>query len=121
MIKVVNIEGFTNYTCSELGVVKNTVTGNTMKTLSNKHGYKRVTLCQDGIRKHLYVHRIVAFTFLECPGEDYEVHHKDNNRQNNVASNLEWVTHAENMAHVHSKEELGDFAINEDINNDLPF
>jgi hypothetical protein len=48
------------------------------------------------------VNRLVAEAFIPKPtdkGEEFlEVHHKDNNKLNNRANNLEWVTHKENMS-----------------------
>jgi hypothetical protein len=48
----------------------------------------------------LSIHRLVALAF--CPkseGKDV-VNHKDGNRDNNRADNLEWVTQAENVQHA---------------------
>lgn len=45
------------------------------------------------------IHQLVAETFLEHePG--CEVNHIDGNRYNNDVSNLEWVSHQENMKHA---------------------
>ena len=53
------------------------------------NGYKRITIK----KKHYKVHRLVALYFLENdnPTEKKEVHHKDYNRVNNKAVNLEWI------------------------------
>ncbi len=51
-----------------------------------------------GIRE--FIHRLVANTFVENPEGKTEVNHKDGNRENNCADNLEWVTRAENMKHA---------------------
>jgi hypothetical protein len=47
------------------------------------------------------VHRLVAEYFVDKPDttEYLEVNHKDLNKQNNVSSNLEWVTRAYNIQH----------------------
>jgi len=47
------------------------------------------------------VHGLVAKHFLKKPrgARKYEIGHLDNNKQNNAASNLCWMTHEENMAH----------------------
>ena len=49
------------------------------------------------------VHRIVAECFCEKPAGDLEleVNHKDGNKLNNHFSNLEWVTHLENVRHAY--------------------
>ena len=48
--------------------------------------------------KTYYVHRLVAFAFLQ--GEiDLEVNHKDGRKSNNNLSNLELLTPSENMLH----------------------
>lgn len=52
-----------------------------------------------GEKKHINAQRIVAGLFLKrVPGKNY-VNHKDGNRLNNDVSNLEWVSHSENIKH----------------------
>ena len=74
---------------------------------------KRVSqgcLCSSGYyRTALYgkpvpVHRLVALAFLGPPADrsQTQVNHKDLDKGNNAASNLEWVTAAENRAHFHA-------------------
>ena len=49
--------------------------------------------------KNVRVHRLVAAAFIDNPQNKPLVNHKDSNRLNNRVSNLEWVTHTENMRH----------------------
>ena len=54
------------------------------------NGYLIVGLCKEGNRKHRFVHRLVAQTFIENPDNLPEVNHIDEDKTNNVVSNLEW-------------------------------
>ena len=62
-------------------------------------GYPTVSLSRDGKVKKLYVHRLVASAFLPMIRGKREVNHLDVNPQNNLLSNLEWVTPSENVTH----------------------
>ena len=71
-----------------------------LKTGTYKSGYLYVVLYKNNKRKHFSIHRLVAEAFLEIPeelkqyiGTAYlQVNHKDENKQNNNVSNLEWCT-----------------------------
>ena len=57
-----------------------------------KDGYYYVQLCENGKRKRVSVHRLVAETFIDNPCNFPMVNHKDENRENNKVNNLEWCT-----------------------------
>ena len=57
-----------------------------------KTGYLHVVLCKDGKTKAFTVHRLVAEAFLPNPHNYPCVNHKDENKQNNNVSNLEWCS-----------------------------
>ena len=65
-------------------------------------GYLRVSLYDGGKQRKFYVHRLVAFSFLDEPSnkDRNEINHKDGNKKNNHFSNLEWVTSKENIDHA---------------------
>ena len=68
-----------------------------MKTRLVK-GYVKVTFKVDGVPHDYYIHRLVMENF--CPIEnmnEMEVNHKDENKENNNITNLEWCTHYENL------------------------
>ena len=65
-------------------------------------GYPQVKLSKDNKDKNISVHILVAEAFIpkRNDGQIYEVNHKDTNRANNNADNLEWVTHADNIKYA---------------------
>ena len=65
----------------------------------SKAGYARVVLCNDGTKRNIPVHRIVAEAFIPNPENKPQVNHKDGNKLNNDVSNLEWCTASENVQH----------------------
>lgn len=74
--------------------------GKVMSTYINDNGYEIVSLCFGSHRKKVRVHILVAEAFLEPrPSSLHEVNHKDFNRSNNAAQNLEWATRSENLGH----------------------
>lgn len=90
-------EGY--YQISNLGQVKNIRSNTILVGDVNSIGYRRVTLYAP-IKKRFFVHRLVALHFCEGYQEDYVVNHIDGNKQNNTATNLEWVTRSQNDIHA---------------------
>lgn len=64
-------------------------------------GYSQIVLSKNGIRKTFRLHVLVAKLFVENPFKKTYVNHIDGNKKNNKASNLEWVTAKENIAHAY--------------------
>ena len=71
-----------------------------------KGGYKMVDLHFCGVRKRMYVHRLVAQAFIPNPNNLPQVNHKDENKLNNCVSNLEWCTHAYNQRYGTKNERM---------------
>lgn len=65
-------------------------------------GYPAVTYNENGKQIHKTVHRLVGKAFLKRKEGANEINHKDGNKENNHASNLEWVTRQENTVHAYS-------------------
>lgn len=71
--------------------------GHFLKWKFNEQGYPRVTIRKDGKERYFFVHRLVAKAFVTGYAEGLLVNHKDENRANPNAENLEWVTAQENI------------------------
>ena len=102
---VVGYEG--RYQVSSTGRVKSlkrkdclgrTIRERMLKACDNGRGYLYISL-SDGTGEHKrhYIHRLVGEAFVPNPLEKEDVNHKDENPSNNHASNLEWLTHKENL------------------------
>ena len=74
--------------------------GHVLKQSTDTNGYKVVSICISGYEQSKKVHRLVAETFIDNPILKKSVNHKDGNKGNNHAENLEWVTSKENTAHA---------------------
>lgn len=79
-----------------------------MRKYSGCHGYDYVTLSKDGVEESAFVQRVVAITFVknDDPQRKTEVNHIDENKKNNRADNLEWITSSENKRHGTGKERM---------------
>jgi len=91
------VKGFPNYVVSDTGEIKNVNTGKNIAICYSHNGYHRVTLWRDGEQYSLRLCRIVAAAFCDGYFDGAEVNHKDENIENDCASNLEWVSHIDNM------------------------
>ena len=69
--------------------------------------YKTVALYNDGKRRTMLVHRLVAAAFLPNPNNYPVVHHKDGDRTNNHVSNLEWCSQMYNTQYVNTLRTFG--------------
>lgn len=71
-----------------------------MKKLAHANGYDYITLTLEDAKKTITVHTVVLETFNKPrPSKKHEVNHKNNVRHDNRLSNLEWMTHQENIAY----------------------
>lgn len=104
-----DIIGYENhYQVNELGQIRTLKNSSMRKAgtilksqINNKNGYVYQMLYDNGKKKLLKVHRIVAMAFLSNPNNLQQVNHKDGNKQNNCVSNLEWCEQSYNMKHAY--------------------
>lgn len=67
----------------------------------NTTGYLKVMLDVANTKGTYLVHRLVACKHVPKVDGKLYVNHKDGNRLNNAADNLEWVTSSENAQHAY--------------------
>ena len=100
---VIGYEGL--YQVSNMGRVKSLRKGKRfnkiMKQTPNYKGYLEISFCVKGKDKKFKVHRLVAMAFIPNIDNKPLVNHKNGNKQDNIFSNLEWVTHGENLKHAY--------------------
>ena len=72
----------------------------------NHTSYAYLTLCKEGTTKKFGLHQLLAINFIENTENKPHINHTDNNGLNNALSNLEWVTHSENMLHAQKQGRL---------------
>ena len=73
-----------------------------------KSGYYRTSISLNSHKRVEHVHRLVAFAFLGPPPSQHRmyVNHKDLDKKNNSAENLEYVTCSENLVHFYSNTSM---------------
>ena len=67
-----------------------------------------MTLYKKGVFKQHYVAILVGLTFVDGWFEGAEIDHIDTNKENNIWTNLRWVTHEENMKNPLTVKHLED-------------
>lgn len=107
------IKDFPNYEVSDDGRVRSLgeyrqcgpayrfVPTRILKQTTNKFGYMKVRIANNGCKKSFFIHRLVAIGFI--PNEDTlpEVNHRDGDKTNNAADNLEWTDRSGNILHAY--------------------
>lgn len=78
--------------------------GSQLKQHVHTAGYKTVCLTKDGKSKTQYVHRLVAEAFIPNPENLPFINHKDEDKTNNFAENLEWCTAQYNNTYGKARE-----------------
>jgi hypothetical protein len=99
------IKGFESlYLISNLGRLKSfhrdKINGKVINPTLTTKGYFHVHLYRAGEKITARIHQLVAQAFIgDCP-KDHQVNHKNGNKTDNRASNLEYLTMSENIEHA---------------------
>ena len=94
----VDIQGYEGYyKINSSGDVYSVKNNKLLRSGRNNQGYKLIALCKDGKEKSFKVHRLVALAFIPNPNNYPFINHKDEDKTNNNAENLEWCTHRYNI------------------------
>ncbi len=105
-IKLLHFRGY-DYEVSNLGIVYRN--GKELRQNTNAEGYLVVSVPNNRtVAVHIFV--ALAFVYNDNPDVKVEVNHIDFNRQNNNFSNLEWLSHADNVRYSFKHGRYPDFS-----------
>lgn len=93
------------YGINRRGQIKNISTDKFIKPRGN-NAYLRINPTVDGKKHEVYLHRVVACTFLKCQDRELYciVNHIDGNKKNNHFTNLEWCNQSQNILHYYKED-----------------
>ncbi len=104
-IEVKIVEDYPEYAVSSCGKIFRVSSGKEMKQGLRGHKgseYLYINTSVNNIQRKVNSHILIASAWVDNPDlllRKY-VNHKDGNKTNNNASNLEWVTHSQNQRHA---------------------
>ena len=85
-----------------------TYKGKMIKPHEQNSGYLQIGLRDENGKRQFLVHRLVAVAFIPNPDNLPDINHKDENRHNNHADNLEWCTKKYNVNYGNARQHLSD-------------
>lgn len=101
-----DIPGCEHYAASSWGAIKNKRTGLIRRFGLNKDGYYMVSLKKGEKVVTMSVARIIGSLFVPNPLNIEEINHLDLIKTHNMANNLEWSTHGENIRHAFKNRKI---------------
>lgn len=91
---------YKGYKVSDTGLVLRKDGRGYQNLKKHKRGYMLCHISDEGTKKWMLVHRIVAELFIPNPDNKPQVNHINGDKSDNCVSNLEWVTNNENRQHA---------------------
>lgn len=123
-VEVKVVQDTPNYAVSKCGRVFRISTQKEMSLLPHgRSGYLVYRTCHNNVPGKKWVHRAVAETWVDKPESVVELvpNHKDGDKLNNHADNLEWVTQSQNQRHALKSglKQSGDSLYNASMTDDI--
>lgn len=103
------IKDYENYQVSNMGNFYNAKLDRYISGGKKQNGYIELQLKNNGVKKYLKAHRLVALAFIDNPENKPFIDHIDGDKQNNKVENLRFCTNSENQQNqkVSNKNRLG--------------
>lgn len=102
-----DIPGYSLYEASSFGKVRRKEDMKILNPFLDGDNYPQFNLVSDGIKTNYpHLHQLVCLAFHGEPDPSIKnprVDHLDMDRLNNIPSNLEWVSHAENLKRARAR------------------
>ena len=95
------------YSVERISSQGNKCGGRTLKPIYDNYGYLVVTLHKNGKQKVKKIHRLVTEAFIPNPNNYPDVNHRDEEKDNNELSNLEWCDKGYNNNHGTRNRRIG--------------
>jgi len=97
----VELEMFPRYLIGIDGNIFSLIYNKQLNPYFDKDGYMKVTPRDKfNLPKKMFIHRLVALAYIPNTNGYCMVNHKDGNKENNHASNLEWCNVSQNNYHA---------------------
>ncbi len=91
-----HVPNFSHYCVNQYGEVVSLITNKTLVHSRTKKKYHSVRFCDNNVQKRILLHRLMLQCFIGKK-DGFVVDHIDDNPENNILTNLRWVTQSQNI------------------------